>query len=119
MSRRAGIPMNKPTDWQAADYNDFLLTKAARETSDYQIFGDAYRDWYGHEPTQNTLERVFGAYLKSGDLPHYVRHYAREYVASHPGPVQTLVERHRQSQRANVVAFGMLVVLVLFAMAIA
>ncbi len=110
--------MNKPDDWQAADFRCFLLTKAARETSDYQIFVDAYRDWYGREPAQHGLDKFFGEYLKSGDLPHFVRHYARHYVETHPGPVQTLVDRDRQSQRANLIAFGMVVVLVLFAMAI-
>ena len=42
--------MNRLTDWQTTDFQHFLLTKAARETSDFQVFVDAYRDWYGHEP---------------------------------------------------------------------
>ena len=111
--------MNKPNDWQAADLQDFLLTKTLRETSDYQVFVDAFRDWYGHEPRQHGLEKVFGEYLKSGDLPHYVRHYARQYVAAHPGSVQTLVDGYRQSQRANLIAYGVLAAMVLFALTIA
>lgn len=110
--------MNAPSDLQAADFQDFLLTKAARETSEYQVFVDAYRDWYGDEPAQRRLQNAFGEYLKSGDLPHFVRHYARRYVATHPDPVRTLMDRDRQSQRANLIAFGMLTVMVLFAMAI-
>ncbi len=111
--------MKKPNDWQATDMQDFLLTKTLRETSDYQVFVDAYRDWYGREPGRHALDKVFGEYLKSGSLPHYVRHYARQYVAAHPGPVQTLVDRNRQSQRANLIAYGVLAVMVLFAMTIA
>ncbi len=110
--------MNTPSDWQAADSQDFLLTKAARETSDFQVFADAYRDWYGHKPAQNRLERVFGEYLKTGDLPHFVRHYARRYVATHPDPVRVLRDRDRRSDRAYLVAFSMLAAMVLFAMAI-
>ena len=111
--------MNKPSDWQATDTQDFLLTKTLRETSDYQVFVDAFRDWYGHEPVPHALDKVFGEYLKSGKLPHYVRHYARQYVAAHPGSVQTLVDRNRQSQRANLIAYGVLGAMVLFALTIA
>ena len=111
--------MNKPNDWQAVDLQDFLLTKTLRETSDYQVFVDAYRDWYGDEPAQHRLDKVFGEYLQSGNLPHYVRHYARQYVAAHPGPVQNLVDRNRQSHRANLITYGVLAVMVLFAMSMA
>ncbi len=111
--------MNEPNDRQVADLQDFLLTKTLRETSEYQVFLDAYRDWYAREPEQHALDKTFGTYLKSGDLPHYVRHFARQYVAAHPGPVQSLVHRDRQSRRANLIAFGVLAVLVLFAMTIA
>ncbi len=110
--------MNTSSDWQSTDVRDFLLTKAARETSDFQVFADAYQDWYGHEPAQNRLERVFGEYLKTGDLPHFVRHYARRYVSNHPDPVRVLRDRERRSERAYVVAFSMLAAMVLFAMAI-
>ncbi len=110
--------MNTPTDRQAADFQDFLLTKTARGTSEYQVFLDAYRDWYGREPTQHRLESLFGNYLKTGNLPHFVRHYARHYVATHPVPVQTLLDRDRRSKRANVIVYGILTAMVILAMVV-
>ena len=110
--------MNMPTDRQAADFQDFLLTIRARGTSEYQVFLEAYRVWYGRDPAQRRLEKVFGNYLKTGNLPHFVRHYARHYVATHPGPVQTLLDRDRKSKRANLIAFGILTAMVFFAMVV-
>ncbi len=104
--------------WGAADEEDFLLTKAARGTSDYQIFLDAYAEWYGHEADPDVINSVFGDYLKTGELPHYVRHYARRYVEANPGPTQALRDWDRRSERAQSFAFGMLVLLVLIAIAL-
>ncbi len=105
-------------NWGAADEEDFLLTKAARGTSDYQIFLDAYSDWYGHEAASDVIDGVFGDYLKTGELPHFVRHYARRYVEANPDPAQALREWDRRIERAQAIAFGTLVILVLVAIAI-
>jgi len=110
--------MNTPSEWRATDLQDFMLTKAAREISDYQIFLDAYRDWYGHDPAENRLESRFGDYLNTGDLPHFVRQYARRYVATHPGPVQTLLDRERRDKWARLIVYGVLAAMVFFAMVI-
>ena len=101
---------------QFTDVRDFLLAKEALEISEYQIFFDAYRDWYGHEPSGSSLNTLFGEYLRSSELPHFVKHFARRFVASHPEQVQALLAAYRRSQRAHLIALGALALMVLWAL---
>lgn len=44
------------------------------ETSEYEIFCQAYTSWYGRALDRRTVERDFGRYLMSAhEMPCYVR----------------------------------------------
>ena len=103
-------------DRRVTDFRDFLLAKEALEISDYQIFFDAYRDWYGHEPSGSSLNALFGEYLRSSELPHFVKHFARRFVASHPEQVRSLLAAYQRSHRAHLLALGTLALMVLLAL---
>ena len=51
----------------------------ARGVSTYKIFYIAGTSW--NQP-ENKIEEDFKFYLKSGDLPHYVRDYIRKSITS-------------------------------------
>ena len=105
-------------NWQLSDHRSFVLAKEVLGVSEYQLFIDAYREWYGHEPNPRTVDALFGEYLRSGELPPFVRHFARRFVASHPAHVQSLQKIRRRSERANLIAIGTLALMVLTALAL-
>lgn len=57
---------------------------ARLDLSEFDLFGQAYRWWFGRAPAAELLERVFAAYMFRGDVPPWVRHYAREVLRAEP-----------------------------------
>lgn len=47
----------------------------------FQLLQLAYRDWHGHELAPKAADRLFGAYMLDGLVPHWARHYARHIFA--------------------------------------
>lgn len=43
----------------------------------FEFFEIAYREWFGKEPDEKALERIFMRYLYTQAAPHWVRHFAR------------------------------------------
>ncbi len=111
--------MAQARKWQLSDYQSFVLAKEVLGVSEYQLFIDAYRDWYGHEPGTRTIDAEFGEYLRSNELPLYVRHFARRFVAAHPDHVQSFQKVRQRSERAHLIAIGTLALMVLSALALA
>lgn len=48
--------------------------------TEYQVFEEAWRQWYGAEPPHR-LERIFVRYMFHGEAPHWVRHFCRRVAA--------------------------------------
>ena len=60
-----------------------VVTLAANllDVSEFEIFRASYKSWYCNEGPNALLERRFGAYLKHGDVPFWVRHFSREQLS--------------------------------------
>lgn len=52
--------------------------------TEYQLFEEAWRQWYGCEPPHR-LERIFVRYMFHGEAPHWVRHFCRRVAAGDHG----------------------------------
>ena len=65
---------------------------AARlEIREFDVFGLAYRWWFGREAETRVLERAFAAYMFRRELPAWARHFARE--ALNAGPIDAEAAR--------------------------
>jgi len=60
-----------------------VVTLAANhlDVSEFEVFCASYRSWFSDEGSEALLERQFGAYLKHGDVPFWVRHFSRERLS--------------------------------------
>lgn len=58
------------------DQRAVLDTAACLGATEYQVFEESWRQWYGGEPPAR-LERCFVRYMFHGEAPHWVRHFCR------------------------------------------
>ncbi len=60
-----------------------ILRDAANilDTSEYEVFFQAYTHWYGHSAPTDLINRAFSDYLKHQQTPHWARHYALDVIA--------------------------------------
>ncbi len=58
------------------DEETLELLSVMRKTSCYELFGAAAEKWHIPAPRK---EDDFRTYLRSGDMPHYVRDFVREH----------------------------------------
>ena len=63
---------NEPTDIQ-------LVYKACSwlGISEFQIFSDAWREWYNEKPSEKRIESYFINFLEQDVIPFWVRNYVR------------------------------------------
>lgn len=59
-----------------------LLAEAANrlDVGEFQVFQLGYEAWFGSEPDEKQLERIFFDYLTHDKLPPWARHYARGII---------------------------------------
>jgi len=57
--------------------NDAAAAMGMREIDFFRL---AYRRWNGHDLEDDRLERVFADYMFHEEIPHWVRHFAREVL---------------------------------------
>jgi len=114
MSERNQAPRGARPDREDAE--SFVLTRELLDVSDYEVFQRAYADWYGHEPDRHAIDAHFGAYLRSEQLPIFVRHYVRRFVQSHPDGVRAVVDRETRASRLNRIMIAVVALLVVFAL---
>ena len=98
------------------DLDTIELTAQALQVSHYQIFADAYRAWHGDEAEDAYLDRLFGKYLRRGELPSFVRHYARNFVTDHPEILAARQADRLKRQRAEHLCFFLITLMVLAAL---
>ncbi len=67
----------RDTDWGAGPVPE---AAAALEVKEFDLFARAHRWWFGRGADAQVLERVFAAYMFTGAVPPWARHYAREIL---------------------------------------
>ena len=93
-----------------SELDTLLLTRESLDISEFEVFRDAYADWYGETPSQAQLEKQFDDYLTSRVLPFYVRHYCRNFVEKRPDCVRTTQVNERRSRFAERLTLALLIV---------
>ena len=60
-----------------------ILRDAANilDTSEYDVFFQAYTHWYGETAPTDVINRAFSDYIKHQQTPHWARHYALDVIA--------------------------------------
>lgn len=53
------------------------------EVTEFNLFELAYTDWFGHESKTSHIEPVFVNYMFHGEIPTWVRQYARKTIRAH------------------------------------
>ena len=86
----------EPTSQDIVAYASYLL-----EISEFELFEIAWRQWQSSEPDEKELDRLFGAYLDRGELPYWVRDFARSVIND---PQRQQLERQR-ARRAMLVYY--------------
>jgi hypothetical protein len=51
------------------------------QVSEFRFFHLAYFQWYGRENSDKGIESVFSNYMLKNEIPHWVRHFAREVLS--------------------------------------
>lgn len=54
------------------------------DVSEFQLFELAYVDWFGDEPIASQVEPSFAQYMFRGEIPTWVRQFARKIVKTWP-----------------------------------
>ena len=68
---------------QTGERQGVVAEASARlDLGEFDLFGQAYRWWFGRAPAAEQLERAFAAYMFHGTVPPWVRHYAREVLCA-------------------------------------
>ncbi len=65
----------------SADVADVLEAAALLEVTEFELFGIAYRRWYGTKVGEQDLERLYLPYMFHGRVPLWVRQLTREVIA--------------------------------------
>ena len=63
---------NKPTDCQQV-----FKASAWLGVSEFQVFCNAWQDWYNEKPTEKRIEPYFVNFLGQDIVPFWVRNYVR------------------------------------------
>lgn len=74
-----GDNMDK-TKYDPADTDCVISAANFLETSEFNIFRNAFNAWYGSDASEKQLEQVFIQYLQENRVPFWVRNYARDAV---------------------------------------
>ena len=69
------------TENDPADTDCVVSAANYMEVSEYVIFRDAYKAWYGNKVPEKQVEKVFVEYLVESKVPFWVRNYARSRIS--------------------------------------
>lgn len=50
------------------------------EVGEFQLIQLAYREWHGKDMPDGMIDTLFYAYMIENEVPHWVRHYARQIL---------------------------------------
>jgi hypothetical protein len=54
------------------------------DVTEFQLFELAYVDWYGNDPITSQVEPSFANYMFKGEIPTWVRQFARKILKTWP-----------------------------------
>jgi len=60
------------TEYDPADTDCVISASNYLEISEFDIFMEAYADWYGKVPPEKQMEKVFSHYLLENNVPFWV-----------------------------------------------
>jgi len=91
---------------ETRERQDVIAEASARlDLSEFDLFGQAYRRWFGREPAAGLLEQAFAAYMFHRTVPPWVRHYAREILRTEPADTKATRREGRAVAAAACAAF--------------
>ncbi|WP_455365185.1 hypothetical protein [Kaarinaea lacus] len=61
-----------------------LDAASVMDISEFQLFELAYVDWFGDEPLASEVEPSFAVYMFRGEIPTWVRQFARKILKTWP-----------------------------------
>ena len=61
-----------------------LDASSVMDISEFQLFEFAYVDWFGDQPVISQVEAIFADYMYNGEIPNWVRQFARKMLRSWP-----------------------------------
>lgn len=61
-----------------------LDAASVMDISEYRLFELAYVDWFGDEPLAGQVEPTFAVYMFRGEIPTWVRQFARKMLKTWP-----------------------------------
>jgi hypothetical protein len=75
----------------APDIRAVLETAALLDTTEFDLFGLAYRDWYAQSASSTEIESFFVSYMFAEKVPMWVRQYTRKILRlAKDGPIDRI-----------------------------
>jgi len=75
----------------AADVRAVLETAALLDTTEFNLFGLAYREWYAQPASPKEIESFFVSYMFAEKVPMWVRNYTRKILRlAKDGPIDRI-----------------------------
>jgi len=68
------------TEFNPADIDCVVNAANYLEVSEFAIFRDAFKAWYGKNAPEKQVEKIFLEYMVENKVPFWVRNYARSRV---------------------------------------
>ena len=62
------------------------------QMSEFKFFQLAYSWWYGRDISEKNMESIFADYMLKNEVPHWVRHFARQILSEYSHGVHDLHE---------------------------
>ena len=62
------------------DVWDVLRAASLLNIGEFRIFELAFKNWFGRQAREKTIERYFIPYMFRGRVPSWVRHFCREII---------------------------------------
>jgi len=78
---RKSVPANQNVvgnDCEKVEISSRLLMM-----SEFKFFQLAYSWWYGRDISEKKMESIFADYMLKDEVPHWVRHFARQVVSQY------------------------------------
>lgn len=103
---------------ETPDARAILIARELLKISEYEIFIKAYSAWYGHIPDEHQIDKMFGEYLATNELPFFVNHFCRNVIQTKPREFASWQARLRQSHRAGFFAVIAIILMVIGALSL-
>lgn len=91
------LPFNEPN--LPIDTRLVLDAATALDITEFQLFELAYADWFGDEPDVYRVEPTFVNYMFHGEIPAWVRQYARKTLMNQDARPRALHAAVQQPSR--------------------